>query len=102
MTATGTPGWHHDEVHVVQWVRRLMEADDGYEPDPDRVVEVANVGPAVGGFLAGELRDAGIHAVLTERYPTYGGVLRYTISCYEPDRERAIEIIDAALAKQRD
>lgn len=85
----------------MQWVRRVMEADDGYEPDPARVVEVANVGPSVGGFLVQQLWQAGIRAELAERYPTYGGVLRFSIFCLEADRERAVEIIDAALAKQR-
>jgi hypothetical protein len=94
--------WQHDAVHVIEWVRRVMEADDGYEPDPEKIVEVANVGPAIGGFLVGELRDAGIPALLAERHPTYGGVLRYTIACFEPDQARAVAIIDAALAKQRD
>jgi hypothetical protein len=78
-----------------------MEADDGYEPDPARVVEVANVGPSVGGFLVEELRQAGIRAELAERYSTYGGVLRFSIFCLEPDRERAAAIIDAALAEPR-
>ena len=79
-----------------------MEADDGHVPDPDHVVDVANVGPAVGGFLVGELRDAGIRAELVERRPYYGGSFRFRIVCFEPDQPRAVEIIDAALAKQRD
>jgi hypothetical protein len=48
-----------------------------------------------------QLWQAGIRAELAERYPTYGGVLRFSIFCLEADRERAVEIIDAALAKQR-
>jgi hypothetical protein len=80
----------------------MMEADDGHEPDPDHLVEVANVGPAVGGFLVEELRQAGVPALLDERHAIYGGSIRYSVFCRETDQERAIAIIDAALAKQRD
>ena len=89
-------------VHLVEWVHRVMAADDGHVPDPDHVVAVANVGPSLGGYLVGELRDAGIRAQLRDRYPVYGGVLRAEILCFEPDQERAVAIIDEALAKQRD
>ncbi len=89
-------------VHVVQWVSRVMHADDGHEPDPEHVVQVANVGPALGTFLVGELRRAGIAAELAERRATYGGVLRFSIYCRETDQERAVAIIDEALAQQRD
>lgn len=89
-------------VHLVEWVHRVMTADDGHVPDPDHVVAVANVGPAVGGFLLGELRGAGIRAELRDRYPVYGGTLRFELLCFEPDQERAVAIIDAALAKQLD
>jgi hypothetical protein len=91
-----------DAVHLVEWVHRVMTADDGHVPDPDHVVAVANVGPSLGGYLVGELRDAGIRAQLRDRYPAYGGVLRSEILCFEPDQPRAVEIIDAALAKQHD
>ena len=66
------------------------------------VVSVANVAPALGGYLIGELEAAGIRAQLRDRYPVYGGALRAEILCFEPDQPRAVEIIDAALAKQRD
>jgi len=80
-----------------------MEADDGHEPDPERVVEVANVGPAVSSFLVGELREAGIPAEMAEcRAPYGGGVPRYSIFCREPDQARAVAIIDEVLARQRD
>jgi hypothetical protein len=79
-----------------------MTADDGHVPDPDHVVSVANVTPSLGGYLVGELHTAGIRAQLRDRYPLYGGVLRSEILCFEPDHDRAVEIIDAALAKQHD
>ena len=79
-----------------------MTADDAHVPDPDHVVAVANVGPALGGYLLGELQAAGIRAQLRDRYPVYGGVLRAEILCFEPDQERAVAIIDEALAKQRE
>jgi hypothetical protein len=89
-------------VHLLEWVHRVMAADDGHVPDPDHVVPVANVGPALGGYLLGELEAAGIRAQLRDRYPVYGGVLRAELLCFEPDQERAVAIIDAALAQQRD
>ena len=89
-------------VHPIEWVHRVMTADDGHVPDPDHVVAVANVAPSLGGYLLGELRAAGIHAQLRDRYPVYGGALRSELLCFEPDQPRAVEIIDAALAKQRD
>jgi len=89
-------------VHLIEWVHRVMTADDGHVPDPDHVVVVANVGPALGGYLLGELQDAGIQAQLRDRYPVYGGVLRSEILCCERDEPRAVAIIDEALAKQRD
>lgn len=89
-------------VHLVEWVHRVMTADDEHVPDPDHVVAVANVTPSLGGHLVGELQAAGIHAQLRDRYPVYGGALRSEILCFEPDHARAVEIIDAALAKQRD
>jgi hypothetical protein len=78
-----------------------MTADDGHVPDPDHVVTVANVTPSLGGYLVGALRAAGIDAQLRDRYPVYGGTLRSEILCFEPDHDRAVEIIDAALAEQR-
>ncbi len=66
-------------VQLVEWVHRVMTADDGHVPDPDHVVAVANVGPSLGG-----------------------GVLRAEILCFESDQPRAVEIIDEALARQRD
>ena len=89
-------------VHTIEWVHRVMTADDGHVPDPDHVVPVANVAPSLGGYLLGELRAAGIRAQLRDRYPVYGGALRSELLCFEPDQPRAVEIIDAALAKQRD
>ena len=86
----------------MEWVHRVMTADDGHVPDPDHVVAVANVAPALGGYLLGELQAAGIRAQLRDRYPVYGGVLRCEILCFEPDQARAVEIIDAASPKQRD
>ncbi len=95
-------GCQDDAVHLVEWVHRVMSADDGHVPDPDHVVTVANVAPALGGYLVGELRATGIRAELRDRYPVYGGALRSELLCFEPDQARAVEIIDDALAKQRD
>jgi hypothetical protein len=89
-------------VHLVEWIHRVMTADDGHVADPDRVVPVANVAPSIGGYLLGELEAAGIRAQLRDRYPVYGGALRAELLCFEPDQERAVAIIDAALAKQHD
>jgi hypothetical protein len=89
-------------VNIVRWVRHIMEADDGHVPDPDHLVEVADLGPSIGGHVVDELHAAGIRAGLVQRRPHHGGVLRYTIVCFEPDQERAVAIIDEALAQQRD
>jgi hypothetical protein len=89
-------------VEFLRWIHHIMEADDGHEPDPDHLVEVANVGPAVGGRLVHDLRSAGIRAGLVERHALYGGPTRYTIVCFEPDQARAVELIEADLAKLRD
>jgi hypothetical protein len=94
-------GCQDGAVHLVEWVHRVLTADDGHVPDPDHVVTVANVTPSLGGYLVGELRAAGIDAQLRDRYPVYGGTLRSEILCFEPDHDRAVEIIDAALAEQR-
>jgi hypothetical protein len=95
-------GCEDASVDFLRWIHHILEVDDGHTPDPDHLVEVANVGPSVGGHLVNELRVAGIQAGLVERHPLYGGTLRFTIVCFEPDQERAVEIIDAALAAQRD
>ena len=78
---------------------------------PHASLETARVTPgtqdgqghgSLGGYLVGELQAAGIRAQLRDRYPVYAGALRAEILCFEPDQERAVEIIDDALAKQHD
>jgi hypothetical protein len=89
-------------VDFRRWIHHILETDDGHVPDPEHVVPVGNVGPAVGGRLVQQLRAAGIRAGLVERHALYGGTLRYTIVCFEPDQARAVELIDAELADLRD
>ena len=46
-------------VGLVRWLRNKMEADDGYEPDPDEIVTVAHVSLILSNMVVAELERRG-------------------------------------------
>lgn len=75
-----------------------MEADDGYEPDPEEIVTVAHVSLLLSGLVAAELKAAGIRAEVVERHVGYHGPVQAGIMCFAKDRDAAATIIDQLLA----
>ena len=80
-----------------EWIRRLMESDDGYEEDPDEIVTVGTVNAALAQIVVSELEAAGIHAQAVEQRAAYAGVVNTRILCFARDRDAAMEIIDRTL-----
>jgi hypothetical protein len=81
-----------------EWIRRLMESDDGYEEDPNEIVTVGMVNAGLALIVVSELEAAGIHAQSVEQRAAYAGVMTARILCFARDRVAAIEIIDRILA----
>jgi len=83
---------------VVRWFRTKMEADDGYEPDPEEIVTVGHVNLALSGMVVNELRAAGIRAEVVEQRVGYHGPAQARIMCFAKDHEAAATLIDELLA----
>ena len=79
-----------------------MEADDGYEEDPDEVVTVGHVHPTVAPLVVSALAAEGIRAEMVEQRPAYRTLNGSRILCFARDRDRAAAIIDEMLAADAD
>jgi hypothetical protein len=77
-----------------RWLRKTMQADDGYEPDPDEIVTVGYVSLTLSNIVVTELKDAGIRAEVVEQRLGYHGPAQARIMCFARDREAAATIID--------
>ena len=83
---------------IGQWVRDHLDHDDGYEPDPDAVVTVAQVGVVAAALIVAALEAAGIEARAVELHVGYHGLARSHVMCFARDREGAVAIVDEVLA----
>ncbi len=84
-----------------RWLRRKLEADDGYEPDPEEIVTAGHVNLALSGMVATELKAAGIRAEVVEQRVGYHGPVQARIMCFAKDYEAAATIIDQLLTGAR-
>jgi hypothetical protein len=75
-----------------------MEADDGYEEDPDAVVTIGDVHPTVAPLVVSALAAAGIRAESVEQRSPYRGPVRARVLCFARDRGAAAAIIDEMFA----
>jgi hypothetical protein len=75
-----------------------MEADDGYEEDPDAVVTIGDVHPSVAQIVVTALEAAGIRAEAVDQRAGYRGAGRARILCFARDRDAAAAIIDEMFA----
>ena len=77
-----------------RWFRRVLEADDGYEPDLDEIVTVASVSFALAPMVVTALEEAGIRAEAVPQRHAYGATIKARILCFERDRAAAMRIVD--------
>ena len=85
---------------IGRWVRDHLDHDDGYEPDPDAIVTVAEVGVVAAAVIVAELAAAGIEARTVELHVGYHGLARSHVMCFERDRDAAVAIVDEVLAAE--
>ena len=76
-----------------------MEADDGYEQDPDAVVTIGDVHPTVAPLVVSALASAGIRAEAVEQRAAYRGAMRARVLCFARDQVAAAAIIDEMFAE---
>ena len=82
---------------VIAWVRRLLERDDGYEPDPDEVVTAGHVQLTLRPVGMHELELAGLHAHAVEERAPHFGVARARILCFAPDRDAVAAVVERVM-----
>lgn len=75
-----------------------MEADDGYEEDPDAVITIGDVHPTVAPLVVSALAAAGIRAQSVQQRAAYRGPMRARVLCFARDRDAAAAIIDEMFA----
>jgi hypothetical protein len=81
-----------------RWLQDRLDHDDGYEPDPDAVVTIAEVGLVAATVIVAALDAEGIEARAVELHVGYHGLARSHVMCFERDREAAVRIVDEVLA----
>jgi hypothetical protein len=81
-----------------RWLQDRLDHDDGYEPDPDAVVTVAEVGLVAAALIVAALEAAGIEARAVELHVGYHGLARSHVMCFQRDRADAVRIVDEVLA----
>ena len=79
-----------------------MEADDGYEENPDDIVTVGHVHPTVAPLVVSALAAEGIRAEAVEERPAYRTLSGSRVLCFARDRDRATSIIDEMLAEDEE
>jgi hypothetical protein len=90
--------WQNRRVGLGGWIRHIMEADDGYEEDPDSVVTIGDVHPALAPLVVSALGEAGIRAESVQQRAAYRGPMRARVLCFARDRDAAAAIIDEMFA----
>jgi len=85
---------------IGRWVRDHLDHDDGYEPDPDAIVTVAEVGQLVAPVIVAALQAEAIEARAVELHVGYHGLARMHVMCFARDCEAAVAIVDEVLAAE--
>lgn len=80
-----------------RWLLGKLDHDDGYEPDPDEVVDVATLDVGHGAMAVARLAQVGIRAQRFERRLGYYGPPKTVIMCFARDREAAAAIVDEVM-----